>query len=141
MPEAKVKWVDGMRFVGHADSKHGIVMDAGDASGGEDTGIRPAELVLISVGGCTAMDVVFILRKMKVAFEDVEVVVNGQWSPEHPKYWSRIELKYIVKGTNIPEEKVKKAIELSQEKYCSVSETLRRCVEVSHTYEIRQGQA
>lgn len=137
MTEARIKWVDGIRFVGHAGSKHAIVMDAGEKVGGEDTGVRPGELVLLALGGCTAIDVASILNKMRVAFDDIEVVVKGEPAPEHPKYWTQIELNYIIKGKELPEDKVKRAIELSQERYCSVSESLRRNVDVKHTYEIQ----
>ena len=137
MAEARIKWVDGLRFVGHGGSKHGVLMDAGEKVGGEDTGVRPGELVLIALGGCTAIDVASILNKMRVPYDDIEVIVNGEAAPEHPKYWTRIEMKYRVKGKEIPEDKVKRAIELSQERYCSVSESLRRNVIVEHTYEIQ----
>ncbi|MFQ6092331.1 MAG: OsmC family protein [bacterium] len=139
MAEVKIKWVDGLRFVGHGGSKHAVIMDAGEKLGGEDTGVRPGELVLIALGGCTGMDVASILGKMRVVFDDIEVIVKGEAAPEHPKYWTRIELKYVVKGKDIPEDKVKRAIELSQERYCSVSESLRRKVVVDHTYEIQKG--
>ena len=138
MPEATIKWVEGMKFVGYGDSRHALVMDAGETSGGANTGIRPAELLLVAVGGCTGIDVISILNKMRIHIDSLEIRVSGEWSPEHPKYWSRIALKYIVTGKDVSEEKVKKAIELSQEKYCSVAETFRRNVAVSHTYEIRE---
>ena len=97
MAEARVKWIDGMRFIGHAGSKHAIVMDAGGKVGGEDTGVRPGELPLIALGGCTGIDVVSILNKMRVFFDDIEIIVSGEAAPEHPKYWTKIEMKYIVK--------------------------------------------
>ena len=136
MAEARIKWVDGLRFVGHAGSKHAVIMDAGEKVGGEDTGVRPGELPLIALGGCTGIDVASILNKMRVPFDDIEIVVSGESAPEHPKYFTKIEVKYFIKGKDLPEEKVKKAIELSQEKYCSVSESLRRNVVVEHTYEL-----
>ena len=139
MAEARIKWVDGLRVVGHGASKHAVIMDAGEKVGGEDTGVRPGELSLIALGGCTAIDVVSLLNKMRIPFDDIEVIVKGEAAPEHPKYWTHIEMKYIVKGKDLPEEKVKKAIELSQEKYCSVGESLRRNVVVEHTYEIQRG--
>jgi putative redox protein len=139
MAEAKIRWIDGLRFVGHAGSKHAIVMDAGENVGGADTGVRPGELPLIALGGCTGIDVASILNKMRIPFDDIEIIVTGESAPEHPKYFTRIDLKYIVKGKDLPEDKIKKAIELSQERYCSVSESLRRNVIVEHTYEIRNS--
>ena len=139
MAEARIKWVDGLRVVGHGASKHAVIMDAGEGVGGEDTGVRPKELSLIALGGCTAIDVVSLLNKMRVPFDDIEVIVTGESAPEHPKYWTHIEVKYIVKGKNLPEDKIKRAIELSQERYCSVSESLRRNVVVGHTYELQEG--
>jgi len=136
MAEARIKWVDGLRFVGHGESKHAVIMDAGEKVGGADTGVRPAELLLIALGGCTAIDVASILDKMRVRFDDIEVTVRGEAAPEHPKYLKRVEMKYCIKGKEIPEDKVKRAIELSQERYCSISETLRQNVVVTHTYEI-----
>jgi len=136
MAEARIKWVDGLRFVGQAGSKHAVVMDAGEQVGGEDTGVRPGELPLIAVGGCTGIDVVSILNKMRVPFDDIEIFVSSESAPEHPKYYTKIEMKYIIRGKDLPEEKVQKAIELSQERYCSVSESLRRNVDVTHIYEI-----
>ncbi|UCE17687.1 MAG: OsmC family protein [Gemmatimonadota bacterium] len=139
MAEARVKWVDGLRFVGYSGSKHGILMDAGEKVGGTDTGARPGEIILIALGGCTGIDVASILNKMRVPFHDIEIVVKGESAPEHPKYWTHIQVKYIVKGKNLPEDKVKKAVELSQERYCSVGESLRRNVVVEHTYEVQSG--
>jgi putative redox protein len=136
MAEARIKWVDGLRFVGYAGSKYSIVMDAGENVGGEDSGVRPGELPLIALGGCTGIDVVSILNKMRVSFKDIEIIVAGESAPEHPKYFTKIEVKYIVKGKNLPEDKIRKAIELSQERYCSVSESLRRNVEVNHSLEL-----
>jgi putative redox protein len=139
MAEARIKWVDGLRFVGHSGSKHAVLMDAGENVGGEDTGVRPGELPLIALGGCTGMDVASILNKMRVPFDDIEIIVSAESAPEHPKYFTKIDVKYIIKGKDLPEDKVKKAIELSQEKYCSVSESMRRNVTVDHSFEIVDG--
>ena len=135
MKNARIKWVEGMQFVGRAPSGHSIVLDAHDKAGGTDTSVRPAELLLVGLGGCTAMDVISILRKMRVPFEDLEVEVNAEQAEEHPKVLTKIELVYRVTG-DVPEDKLEKAISLSQERYCSVSAMLGKTAQITHRYEI-----
>lgn len=137
MVKAKVKWVDHMRFIGHADSGHAVVMDSSEDNGGLDTATRPMELLLISLGGCTGMDVVAILRKMRVPFSGLEIEVSGIRREAHPRIYTRVEVLYRIFGKNLPEDKVKRAVELSWTKYCSVTEILRRAgTELHHTVEI-----
>jgi putative redox protein len=136
MKRARVKWVENLKFIGMAPSGHSIALDGPKESGGEETAIRPGELTLVALGGCTAIDVVSILKKMKVEFESFEVVVDAEPREEHPKYWTRIHIKYIFKGKNINESKVQKAIELSEEKYCSVSGLMKKAAEITYEFEI-----
>ncbi|HDO23305.1 MAG TPA: osmotically inducible protein OsmC, partial [Nitrospirae bacterium] len=121
--QAKVILVNGMQFVGEASSGHAIVMDGDTEFGGADSGIRPSELLLVGLGGCSGMDVISILRKKRQDVRDFEIMIDGNKSDSHPKKFTDITLKYIVRGKNISEEAVKRAVELSMEKYCSVKAT------------------
>ena len=138
MMEAKVKYIANMQFVGKASSGHTILMDTSPEKGGTDTAPTPMELLLMSLGGCTGMDVVSILRKMKIEFDSLEIELKGERASEHPKVYKKIELVYKVKGKNVPEDKVKRAVELSQEKYCSISAMFKPEVEMSYAIEIEQ---
>jgi putative redox protein len=136
--EVKVKFTDGMQFVGDTGTGHGVVMDAAPAVGGNNTGPRPMELLLVALGGCTAMDVVSILRKKKVNFKDVRTNVKGKWveGEKYPKYFEEIEVEYVVSGNGVPEDAVKRAIELSETKYCSVAASLRGTSKIKTSYKI-----
>lgn len=136
MVETKVIWVKGMQFAGSADSKHQVIMDAAPSVGGDDGGVRPMELFLIGLGGCTGMDVVSILRKMRVEFEDLEIEIKAKKADEHPKVYEEIEMRYVITGADIPEDKFLRAIELSQQRYCSASAILRKTAEFRTTHEI-----
>jgi putative redox protein len=111
-------------------------MDADSRVGGEDAGARPMELLLIGLGGCTGMDVVSILRKMRIEFESLSIELKAEKNDEHPKVYTKIEMKYVITGSDIPEDKFLRAIELSQERYCSVSAMLRKTAEFQIAHEI-----
>lgn len=136
---ATLRWVQGMQFVATAGSGHGIVLDTGADHGGTNTGTRPMELLLDGLAGCTAMDVVSILRKMRVEFQGFVINVNAERADEHPKVFTRIQLEYVVSGENIDEAKVRQAVELSQSKYCSVSAMLKRACPVEWTVRIERA--
>jgi putative redox protein len=136
MTEVKAKWTEGMQFVARADSGHAIVMDTVPQVGGMDTSIRPMELLLVGLAGCTGMDVISILRKMRVEFDNFEVRVKAEKAPQHPKVYTTIELEYLIWGKEIPEDMYKKAINLSQEKYCSASVMLGRTAQLNYSYRI-----
>ncbi len=133
MPSATVRFIDGMQFVATSASGHAIVLDTTEDVGGHDTGPRPMELLLIALGGCTGMDVVSILRKMQVNFTRFEMAIEGERAPEHPKYFTKIKVLYKIWG-DVPHEKLKRAIDLSLEKYCSVTNSLKAAV--SYEYQI-----
>jgi len=135
MPSATIRFVDGMQFVATSGSGHAVVMDTTEDVGGHDTGPRPMEMVLIALGGCTGMDVVSILRKMQVPFTRFEMAVDGERTAEYPKYFTKIKVIYRIWG-DVPEEKLKKAIELSLGKYCSVSNSLKPRADISYEYQI-----
>jgi len=132
---ANVEYVSNMRFVGAADSAHSVVMDT-SAAGGEGTASRPMELVLVALGGCTGMDVVSILRKMRVKYESFRLEIKGELNSEHPKIFKEVELVYRFSGRALPQDRIEHAVELSQEKYCPVSATLRPTAKISYRVEI-----
>ncbi|PKL47526.1 MAG: osmotically inducible protein OsmC [Nitrospira bacterium HGW-Nitrospira-1] len=136
MSKAKVTYVNGMQFVGEADSGHAIIMDGTPETGGKDTGLRPMELLLIGIGGCSGMDVVAILKKKKQAISGFEINVNGQKAENHPQKFNEIDMEFVIKGKNISEEAVKRAVQLSMEKYCSVKAALEGSAKINYTYKI-----
>lgn len=136
MKPALVKWVDGYRFVGIGHANHSIVIDGPADSGGQDSAARPGELVLMALAGCTGIDVVSILKKMHVDFDSFEIGVEAEVAEEHPKIYTKINVEYRIRGKNIPAEKLERAIKLSQETYCSVSNQLRPSAEISYRYKI-----
>ena len=114
---------------------HKLIMDAGKENGGDDTGTRPKVLMLTALAGCTGMDVVSVLKKMRVEIEDLQIIVEGDLTEEHPKYYERMHVIYQFKGKNLPLEKLEKAVNLSEEKYCGVSALYKKAIPV--TTEIR----
>ena len=136
MIEAKVTYVDGLQFVGEAASGHAIVMDGDKEVGGRNTGARPMELLLIGLGGCSGMDVVSILKKKKQEINGVEIKVKGEKAENYPKKFTDIDIEFTVRGRNVSEDAVKRAVELSMEKYCSVKATLEGSAKVTWSYKI-----
>lgn len=136
MLKAKVTLVKDMQFIGDAESGHAIVMDSDYSVGGKNTGPRPMELLLIASGGCTGMDVISILRKKKQNITGLEISVKGNKADEFPKRLTEITLEYTIKGKNVSEEAVKRAIELSMNKYCSVKATLECSAKIQYSYKI-----
>ena len=124
-------WDGGMAFVASQDG-HTIRLDASAELGGRDTGPRPKGLLLTSLAGCTGMDVVSILSKMKVEFTRLSVDVSADLTDVHPKVFSRIHIRYVFEGADIPRDKVEKAVNLSQEKYCGVSAMLGKACAITH---------
>jgi putative redox protein len=136
MQQAKVKYVDGLQFVGEASSGHAIVMDGEPEFGGNNTAVRPTELLLIGLGGCSGMDVISILKKKRQDVRGLEINVRGEKAQEYPKRFTDIEIEFVVTGSNISEEAVKRAIGLSMERYCSVKATLEGSAKIHFTYRI-----
>ncbi len=132
--ETLLSWKGDMEFETDLNG-HKLTIDAGEQSGGHDKGPRPKVLMLTSLAGCTGMDVISILRKMKVEPDEFNVRVDANVTEEHPKHYNKIHLIYEFRGKDLPEKKLKKAIELSQDKYCGVSAVYRKAIEL--TYEIK----
>ncbi|MDP7553396.1 MAG: OsmC family protein [Candidatus Thioglobus sp.] len=133
---ASVKWVDGMHMVGESGSGHAVVMDGPVEFGGKDLGIRPMEMLLLGVAGCTTVDVVGTLEKMREKLSDCQAQVSAVRSDEYPKVFTKIHIHFIIKGEQINHSKVEKAIKLSAEKYCSASIMLGKTASVTHDFEI-----
>ncbi|HYA31232.1 MAG TPA: OsmC family protein [Thermodesulfovibrionales bacterium] len=136
MMEARVTYVDGIRFVGEASSGHAIVMDGDVKFGGGNTAVRPTELLLIGLGGCSGMDVISILRKKQQQVRGLEINVKGKKAEAYPQKFTDIAIEFVVTGHNISEEAVKRAVDLSMEKYCSVKATLEGCAKIDFSYRI-----
>ena len=128
------KWLEDMSFESEIDG-HKIIIDAKPEVGGKDRGPRPKPMMLAALGGCTSMDVVSILNKMRVEFKSLNVVVEGELSEEHPKRFLKMHVIYEVEGENLPLDKIQKAVKLSEEKYCGVSAVYKEVLEM--TSEIR----
>lgn len=134
--KARVKWVEGITFMGEADSGHALIMDGAPEVGGRNLGIRPMEMLLIGAGGCTSIDVIMILQKSRQDVTDCEVQIEAERAPEHPKVFTKIHLHFVVKGRDLKPEMVERAIKLSAEKYCSASIMLGKTAQVTHDFEI-----
>ncbi|MCW8825439.1 MAG: OsmC family protein [Gammaproteobacteria bacterium] len=129
--QATVKWQGKMAFIGEDEAGHSVKMDAPPAVGGENDGFRPKQLLLDSLAGCTSMDVISILKKMKITPDSFMVEVEAGESEEHPKVFTDFHIKYLVSG-DVPEAKLNKAINLSQERYCGVTAMFRSFAPITH---------
>ncbi|NLP11918.1 OsmC family protein [bacterium] len=137
----EIKQSQGLTLTAAADSQHSVIMDVARTAGGNDEGPRPMELVLMGLGGCTAMDVLTILQKKRIVLDDFEMHLEAERSEEHPKVFTGIRIQFIFYGDAIPREAVEKAIELSETKYCSVSAMLKKTARITTEYEIRAPKA
>jgi putative redox protein len=133
---AKVVQIKGVTFIGKASSNHWVAMDGPEQFQGSEAATRPKELVLISLAGCSGSDVASILNKMREKVKRFEIDINAESSDEHPKVFTKIHMTYKFWGENLKENNIEKAINLSQDKYCSVSAMLKASVEITHSYEI-----
>ncbi len=134
--KARLKLVEGVTWVAESDSGHGVVVDGSPDIGGRNLGMRPMELVLAGLGGCTGMDVVTILRKQRQDVSDVTIEVDAERAATIPRVFTRIHVHYVVTGRGLSEAAVRRAVELSAEKYCSVSRMLQSTVEITHDFEV-----
>jgi putative redox protein len=138
MLEARITHVEGLQFVGNSASGHAIVMDGDAEVGGENTGPRPMELLLLGIGGCSGMDIISILRKKKQQVTGLEISVKGRKADEYPKKFNDISLEFILRGRDISDNAVKRAVDLSMDKYCSVKATLEGTADIHFSYLIEQ---
>jgi len=134
--KARVKWVEEATFLGEAGSGHAVVMDGPPDHGGRNLGVRPMEMLLLGMGGCTAFDVVHILKKARQPVNDCVAELEAARAESDPKVFTRIHVHFVISGRGLKEAQVKRAVELSAEKYCSASIMLGKVAEVTHDYEI-----
>jgi putative redox protein len=137
--KARAQWVDGRMFVGESGSGHSVVMDGAPESGGRNAGIRPMEMLLIGLAGCTAFDVVHILEKGRESVTLCTVDVDAERAETDPKIFTRIHLRFRVAGAGLARAKVERAVQLSAEKYCSASIMLGKTAAISHEIELVEG--
>jgi putative redox protein len=138
--KATIRRVKGLSLVGKADSSHWVPMDTFEDFGGNNAANKAIELVLLGLGGCTSMDVLSIMAKKRAPVEDFEMEIDAEQATEHPKVFTKIKLNYILYGDKekIKAKDIERAIELSREVYCPVSNMLKHSVNIEHTYEIRE---
>jgi putative redox protein len=134
--KARAKWVEGMAFMGEAGSGHAVMMDGAPEYGGRNIGIRPMEMLLIGLAGCTGFDVVQILRKGRESVTGCEVEVEAERATEDPKVFTKIHLAYKITGRGLSQAKAERAVTLSKEKYCSASIMLGATAEMSYTLDV-----
>jgi putative redox protein len=137
--KARIKWVQDATFLGESGSGHALVLDGPPETGGRNIGMRPMELLLLGMAGCTAFDVVHILKKARQPITDCAVEVEAERAESVPKVFTRIHVHYVVTGRGLPEAQVRRAVELSTEKYCSASIMLAKAVTITHDYEVVEG--
>jgi Predicted redox protein, regulator of disulfide bond formation len=133
-----VRWVNDMTMVGESASGHAIVMDGPKEAGGNNLGIRPMEMLLLGMGGCTTIDVMSMLKKMREEVRDCRAEISAERADDHPKVFTKIHIHFVVEGVNLDEKKVGKAIGLSADKYCSASIMLGKTAAITHDFEIHE---
>ena len=124
-----MSWTDNVAFQADMDG-HKIIIDASEETGGSNLGPRPKKLMLTALAGCTGIDVIMILKKMKVIPDAFNVIVEGDLTDEHPKYYHKMKVIYQFKGKDLPKDKIEKAVKLSEEKYCGVSALYKKAIEI-----------
>ncbi len=134
--KVRIKWVEQASFLGESESKHALLMDGPADGGGRNLGPRPMETVLMGTGGCTAYDVVHILKKGRQPITDCVVEIDADRAPEEPKVFTRIHFHFVVTGNGLNPNHVERAIKLSAEKYCSASIMLGKTASITHDFEI-----
>jgi putative redox protein len=134
--KARVQWLDGRAFVGESGSGHAVVMDGSPEAGGRNIGIRPMELLLIGMGGCTAFDVVMILERMREKLTGLDVWLDAERASEEPKVFTKVTMNFKFTGRNLKRANVERAVHLSAEKYCSASIMIAKTATIEHVIEI-----
>jgi putative redox protein len=137
--KARIKWLEGVAFVAESESGHAFVMDGPPDGGGRNLGPRPMETVLMGTGGCTAYDVVHILRRSRAPISDCSVEIEAERASDDPKVFTRIHFHFVVTGKGLKREQVERAVHLSAEKYCSASIMLAKTAAITHDFEIRDA--
>jgi putative redox protein len=138
--KAVVKHIQGVTFMGKADSNHWVAMDGPENFGGSDAGTRPKELLMLALGGCTGSDVASILGKKKIKLDGFEMNISADVADEHPQVFTKMHLEYVFYGKNLPEKDIERAIDLSLTKYCSVTAMLQKAMPIEHSYKIIESE-
>jgi putative redox protein len=138
--KARVKWIEGVSFLGESDSGHAVVMDGAPEAGGRNLGFRPMELLLVGMGGCSSFDVVTILKKARQPITDCVAEITAERAETVPKVFTKIHVHFVVTGKGLAPNQVERAINLSIEKYCSASLMLGKTAELTHDYEIKEAE-
>ena len=138
--KVRIKWVEGVSFVGESETGHAVVLDGAPENGGRNIGMRPMEMLLIGMGACTSFDVVTILKKARQPIVDCVAEIDAARADEIPKVFTKIHVHFVITGNNLNETQVERAVKLSAEKYCSASIMLAKSVEISHDYEIKPSE-
>jgi putative redox protein len=133
---AVVKQLKGITFAGKANSNNWVMMDGPENFGGSNAAVRPKELLLLGLGGCTGSDVATILEKKRIKLDDFEINLSADVTEEHPKVFTKIHIEYLFYGKDIKEKDVERSIELSLTKYCGVTAMLQKAMEITHSYKI-----
>jgi putative redox protein len=133
----RIKWVEGVAFVGESETGHAVVLDGAPENGGRNIGMRPMEMLLIGMGACTSFDVVTILKKARQPIVDCVAEIDATRADEIPKVFTKIHVHFVITGGNLNETQVERAVKLSAEKYCSASIMLAQSVIITHGFEIR----
>ena len=138
--KTRVKWVEGITFLGETESGHGIIMDGAPSVGGRNLGPRPMEMLLLGAGGCSSIDVIMILKKSRQAVSDCYVDISAERADSDPKVFTKIHMHFVVTGKDIKPEAVEKAVKLSAEKYCSASIMLAKTATITHDFEVLEAE-
>ena len=138
MPKVSVEWQDKLKFIATDEAGHNITMDAPVAAGGENSAPAPLSLILMSVAGCSGVDIISFLDKMAVRIDDFKVEVDAERAGQDPKVYTVINVLYKFKGENIPADKMDQAIRLSVEKYCSAAHIVNKTAKMNYSYEINE---
>ncbi len=133
-----VKWIDNMMMIGESASGHAVVMDGPAELGGKNLGIRPMEMLLLGMGGCTTIDVISTLKKMREEVQDCHAEITAKRANKYPKVFTDIHIHFVIKGNNLNGKKVAKAVSLSLDKYCSASIMLGKTAQVTHDFEVHE---
>ena len=133
-----ISQINGISFVGRGDTNHWVAIDGPEEFGGSEAGSRPKELLLMALGGCTASDVVSILRKKRVPFDSLDINVKAKVADNFPKVFTKIHVEYIFYGNDLETKDLERAIELSQNKYCPITAMIQKACPISYSYEIKE---
>jgi putative redox protein len=139
--KARIKWIENVSFVGESGSGHSVIMDGAPDAGGRNLGFRPMEMLLLGLGGCSAFDVVMILKRGRERVTDCVVEIDAERAETEPKVFTKIAMRYVVTGHELDPKKVERAVHLSADKYCSATAIMSKTAQITHTIEIVSATA